>query len=104
MRFEKIPTGEYEPVTEFSAFGSCSEGNSVTIDISAPDRFGQRVSRYDDKKACKSSGFYFLSQVDGLVDKGFQFKILESATKSRTPASASDATAKKPFQWVIPLD
>ena len=109
VRFEKIPTGHFEPVTEFSTFGTCNDGSSVTIDITAKDRFGQRVSKFDDSKACKSSGFYFLSQMDGLVRRGMRFHIYETKTGIKdTRNPASNLGAKKPeiknlFEWTVRL-
>ena len=78
VSFEKIPTGEYEPLTQINAFGSCKPGTLMTLDITTLDRFGHRRSRIDEKKACQDAGgFYFLSQVNGLLKKASKIDLYE---------------------------
>ncbi len=111
VRYEKIPTGEFEPVTQYNAFGSCTRGSTVSIDVVSPDRYGHMISKYDEKKKCEDvRGYYFLSQLHGFATKGTQFKIFEDtpkpAVKDRQPASQKDAklTYKNLFNWSVPLD
>ena len=109
VKFERIPTGDWEPITQYNAFGSCQNGASVTIDITSPDRFGHEVSKYDETKVCHSSGFYFLTQVDGFSKQGTMFNVYEQKTvvpSSRNPASAKKAKPKlKPvFEWSLPIN
>ena len=106
VRYERIPTGQYEPITQFNAFGSCSEGSSVTIDVTSLDRFGHRVSKFDETKACQASGFYFLSQIDGIIKKGTKFHLYETKThvpagRLRAPASKSKPKLKNLFEWTV---
>src|SRR5690606_7020902 len=98
-----------EPVTQYNAFGSCTSGSSVTIDLSSPDRFGHQVSKYDETKSCHTSGFYFLTQIDGFSKKGTVFSIYETKTvvpSTRNPASEEKAQPKlKPvFEWTLPIN
>gem|GEM_PF-3972544 len=107
-RFETNPTGEMEPVTEFSAFGTCQDGAKITIDVTGKDRYGHQISRYDDNKTCKNSGFYFLSQIDGLAVRNMKFNIYETAqgvkiSQSRGVASVN-GKAPPNFQYSIPMD
>ena len=108
VKYERIPTGDWEPVTQFNAFGSCTTGATVTIDLTSPDRFGHEVSKYDDSKECQSSGFYFLTQVDGLLKKGTMFNVYEQKMvipSTRNPASEKKKkpTLKPLFEWSLPL-
>lgn len=106
VKFEKIPTGDYEPVTQYNAFGSCTSGSTMKIDISSPDRFGHQTSKYDEVKECQSSGgYYFLSQVHGYPKKGTRFKIYEDVMippVDRTPAS-DKPKYKNLFNWDLDL-
>lgn len=108
VKFEKIPTGDYEPVTQYNAFGSCAEGSLIKIDITSPNRYGHQISKYDEKKECqKSGGYYFLSQVHGYPKKGTQFKIHEDIAKpvsKRTPASPQKVKWKNLFNWNLYVD
>ncbi len=102
VRFEKIPTGEYEPVTQYNAFGGCTSGSVLKLDITAPDRFGHERSKYDEKKVCqKAGGYYFLSQVHGFPKKGTQIYIFEDVKVSnkRTPASNQKTRYRNLFKW-----
>jgi hypothetical protein len=108
VRFEKIPTGEYEPITQYNAFGSCTYGSTVTIDLVSPDRFGHMVSKYDEKKKCENAGgYYFISQIHGVPAKGSQFKVYEDMpqqTQPRGPASTKKTTYKNLFNWQVPVN
>ncbi len=107
VKFEKIPTGEFEPITQFNAFGSCTAGAVLKLDITAPDRYGHEVSKYDEKKECQSSGgFYFLSQIHGYPKKGTLVYIYEDkqVDTKRKPASNSKPSYKNLFKWSIPID
>ncbi|MCB0379370.1 MAG: hypothetical protein KDD33_12825 [Bdellovibrionales bacterium] len=109
VKYERLPTGDYQPVTQYNAFGACSTDASVTIDISAPDRFGHSVSKYDETKPCQASGFYFLTQIDGFAKKGTRFNVFETKTvvpSSRQPASTKKVRPKlKPlFDWSLPIN
>lgn len=108
VKFERIPTGEYEPVTQYNAFGSCTQGSLIKVDVTSPDRYGHEVSKYDEKKECqKSGGFYFLSQIHGYPKKGTQFKIYEDKAYpqgKRTPASKQAVKYKNLFNWAIPIE
>lgn len=109
VKFEKIPTGDYEPITQYNAFGSCTSGSSMKIDITSPDRFGHDTSKYDEVKQCQSSGgYYFLTQVHGYPKKGTRFKIHEDVmmapSSDRTPASKdSKPKYKNLFNWDLDL-
>lgn len=105
-KFEKIPTGEYEPVTQYNAFGSCAPGTTVKIDVKSPDRFGHLVSKYDETKKCQDSGgYYFLSQIDGHTKKGTIFKVfVDRKVEVRKPASVSDQYRyKNVLDWTVPI-
>lgn len=108
VKFEKIPTGEWEPVTQYNAFGSCDAGTVIKIDITSPDRFGHKKSKYDERKECqKSGGYYFLSQVHGYPKKGTRFKISEDKgvpLPKRTPASPQKMKWKNLFNWDQPME
>ncbi len=107
VKFEKIPTGEYEPITQFNAFGSCTSGSLLKLDITAPDRYGHEVSKYDEKKECQNSGgYYFLSQIHGYPKKGTLVYIYEDkkVKSNRAPASKSKPRYKNLFKWSIPID
>lgn len=103
VKYEKIPTGEYEPITQYNAFGSCQSGSLMKLDITAPDRYGHEKSKYDEKKACqKSGGFYFLSQVHGYPKTGTKVYIYEDApipVNKRRPASEQKNKFKNLFTW-----
>ena len=107
VKFEKIPTGDYEPITQYNAFGSCASGSVLKLDITAPDRYGHQVSKYDEKKECQSSGgFYFLSQVHGYPKKGTKVLIFEDKqlpVDSRRPASTQKPRFKNLFKWTLPI-
>ena len=107
VKFEKIPTGEYEPITQYNAFGSCATGAVMKLDVTAPDRYGHEKSKYDEKKECqKSGGFYFLSQVHGYPKKGTKVYIYEDVplpVNERTPASARKANFKNVFTWPLEI-
>lgn len=107
VKFEKIPTGEYEPVTQYNAFGSCAAGSLLKLDITAPDRYGHQASKYDEKKSCqKSGGFYFLSQVHGYPKKGTQVLLYED--KALPVDKRQPASQKPKFQnllkWPVNID
>ncbi len=109
VKFEKIPTGDFEPLTQYNAFGSCTLGSIVNVEITSPDRYGHQTSKYDDKKECQPSvGYYFLSQVHGYPKKGTQFKIHEdqaiAPVKGRTPASAQKVKYKNLFNWNVGIE
>ncbi len=107
VKFEKIPTGEFEPITQFNAFGSCAAGSVLKLDITAPDRYAHEVSKYDEKKECQESGgFYFLSQIHGYPKKGTQVYIYEDRKieEKRKPASAGKERYKNLFKWSIPVE
>lgn len=108
VKFEKIPTGEYEPITQYNAFGSCADGAILKLDITAPDRFGHQASKYDEKKTCqKSGGFYFLSQVHGYPKAGTKVYIYEDVKlplSKRHPASRQKPRYKNLFKWALPVD
>ncbi len=109
VKFEKIPTGEYEPITQYNAFGGCSTGSILKLDITAPDRFGHERSKYDEKKICeKAGGYYFLSQVHGFPKKGTKVYIYEDkkVKSKRTPASSGKSTPryKNLFKWALPVN
>ena len=107
VRFERIPTGEYEPITQFNAFGSCANGSILKLDITAPDRFGHQKSKYDEKKPCQDAGgFYFLSQVNGYLKAGTVVYIYEDVQKpfdKRRPASEQKPKYKNLFKWALPV-
>lgn len=109
VRFEKIPTGEFAPVTQYNAFGSCTRGATITIDVVSPDRFGHMVSKYDEKKKCENAGgYYFLSQIHGLPKKGTQFKVYEDMPVVQTRRQPASANGKKVrfknlFNWTMPI-
>ncbi len=108
VKFEKIPTGEYEPITQFNAFGSCQSNSVMKLDITAPDRYGHEQSKYDEKKECqKSGGFYFLSQIHGYAKHGLKVYIYEDSKvvpKKRTPASKANPKYKNLFNWSVSVD
>lgn len=107
VKFEKIPTGEYEPITQYNAFGSCATGSIIKLDITAPDRYGHERSKYDEKKSCqKSGGFYFLSQVHGFAKEGtkvYLYEDIQQAPSPRSPASTQKPTFKNLFKWTVPV-
>ncbi len=108
VKFEKIPTGEYEPITQYNAFGSCGSGTLLKLDITAPDRYGHEVSKYEEKKDCQQSGgFYFLSQVHGYAKSGTKVYLFEdvpkASPKGRAPASAEKVKYKNLFKWSLPI-
>ena len=108
VKFEKIPTGEYEPITQYNAFGSCAAGSLLKLDIMAPDRYGHQKSKYDEKKKCQDSGgFYFLSQVHGYPKKGTQVVVYEDIQKplnKRLPASEQKPRYKNLLKWAVPIN
>jgi hypothetical protein len=107
VKFERIPTGEYEPITQFNAFGSCTAGSVLKLDITAPDRYGHEVSKYDEKKECQDSGgFYFLSQIHGYPKKGTLVYVYEDQKdqSQRRPASQSKPRYKNLFKWSVPVE
>ena len=107
VKFEKIPTGDYEPITQYNAFGSCAAGSILKLDITAPDRFGDQVSKYDEKKECQESGgFYFLSQVHGYPKNGtivYVYEDIKLPADSRRPASEQKPRYKNLFKWSLPV-
>lgn len=107
VKFEKIPTGEFEPVTQYNAFGSCTPGSVVNVEIKSPDRYGHPTSKYDDRKECQASvGYYFLSQVHGFPKKGTQFYIHEDTAANkggRNPASNEKPKFKNVFNWKVEI-
>lgn len=108
VKFERIPTGEYEPITQFNAFGSCASGALLTLDITSPDRFGHQKSKFDEKKSCQDSGgYYFLSQVNGYLKAGTVVYIYEDVKKpvdKRRPASEQKVKFKNVFKWSLPVN
>jgi hypothetical protein len=109
VKFEKIPTGDFEPVTQFNAFGGCAIGSLVQIEVTSPDRFGHQVSKFDEKKECQNTGgFYFLSQMHGYIKAGTQFKIHEDKAividSKRSPASKDNVRFKNLLNWVLPIE
>ena len=107
VKFEKIPTGDFEPVTQYNAFGSCAPGTVVKIDIKSPDRFGVKRSKYDETKKCQESGgYYFLSQIDGFVKKGTVFEVYVDQAlpkPQRGPASEGKTRYKNRLTWKVPV-
>ena len=106
VRFERIPTGEFEPVTFYNAFGSCAPNTIVKIDIKSPDRYGHLRSKFDEVKKCQSSGgFYFVSQIDGFSRKGTLFEVYVDRpykSKGRVPASKKKLRYKNEMHWKVP--
>ncbi len=109
VKFEKIPTGDYEPLTQYNSFGTCSMGSIINVEITSPDRYGHETSKFDDKKECQASvGYYFLSQVHGYPKKGTKFKVHEdipdSKKSDRNPASNAKVKYKNLFNWNVAID
>jgi hypothetical protein len=106
VKFEKIPTGEYEPITQYNAFGGCTPGSVLKLDITAPDRYGHEASKYDETKKCqKSGGYYFLSQVHGYPRNGTLFYVYEDikVESPRNPASQAKPKYKNLLKWSVPI-
>lgn len=108
-KFDRLPTGDHIPVTQYNAFGSCSRDSVVKIDIITPNRYGHKQSKYDETKKCEDAGsYYFLSQIDGFPKKGTQFKVyVDKRIKVRRPASVSGKEKyryKNLLNWKVPID